>query len=221
MFWSGHRLRLSTVLGTKPPVPLKDILLYSGAKVFLPSRPPPCRFPQTDLGLSPGGRIRLTLSKSLQPGSNPAGHLGGAGGEGVTPSGTSLLRSAAASSTIAGFTPPGVTASVSRALAFSLDDPNRFLVADSADRVAHASRLGDPPPPRAFRVPLRCAWTGLGGATGTSAASSVVVESGGRRRDGGEGGAMGGVTCLSFSPFFRRYFLAGCGDGSVRLYKVS
>lgn len=30
----------------------------------------------------------------------------------------------------------------------------------------------------------------------------------------------GGVTCLSFSPFFQKYFLAGCGDGSVRLYKV-
>lgn len=30
----------------------------------------------------------------------------------------------------------------------------------------------------------------------------------------------GGVTCLSFSPFFIKHFLAGCSDGSVRLYKV-
>lgn len=173
-------------------------------------------YAQTDLGLSPGGRIRLTLSKSLQPGSSAAGLLGGAG-RGLTPPTPSLVSSAAsASGGGGGAPPPAVNASVARALAFSLDDPNRFMVADSADRVAHASRLGDPPPPRAYRAPLRCAWKGLGAASGTSASA---VGPGGSRGGGG-GGAMGGVTCLSFSPFFRRYFLAGCGDGSVRLYKV-
>lgn len=40
------------------------------------------------------------------------------------------------------------------------------------------------------------------------------------KRGGGAAAETGGVTCLSFSPFFLRYFLAGCGDGSVRLYKV-
>ncbi|CAM9597264.1 unnamed protein product, partial [Laminaria digitata] len=168
---------------------------------------------RTDLGLSPGGRIRLTLSKSLRPGNNIGGHLGGAGASLMpTPPAIPSIVSSAASTSAAGggglTSPPpaGVNASVARALAFSLDDPNRFLVADSADRIAHASRLGDPPPPRAYRVPLRCAWKGLEAASG---------------RGAGEGGrgAMGGVTCLSFSPFFRRYFLAGCGDGSVRLYK--
>lgn len=36
-----------------------------------------------------------------------------------------------------------------------------------------------------------------------------------------EGPKTGGVTCVNFSPFFHRFFLAGCGDGSVRLYKVN
>lgn len=50
---------------------------------------------------------------------------------------------------------------------------------------------------------------------------SASADGSGESRGGwGGGGAMGGVTCLSFSPFFRTYFLAGCGDGSVRLYKV-
>ncbi|CAN0509426.1 unnamed protein product, partial [Ectocarpus sp. 12 AP-2014] len=86
-------------------------------------------------------------------------------------------------------------------------DPNRSLIGDSSDRVTHASRLGKPPPPRAYGPPRR---------------------PGERRLDGGCGGAgeeqegaVGGVTCLAFSPFFPKYFLAGCGDGSLRLYNVS
>ena len=146
-----------------------------------------------------------------------AGLIGG-GGAGLVPPAPFLASSTASTSADGGGTPRpvAVNASVARALAFSLDDPNRFLVADSADRVAHASRLGDPPPPRAYRVPLRCAWKSLEAEPG--ACASAVGSGGGWRRR--EGGAMGGVTCLSFSPFFRRYFLAGCGDGSVRLYKV-
>lgn len=35
-----------------------------------------------------------------------------------------------------------------------------------------------------------------------------------------KGRGMGGISCLSFSSFFKRIFLAGCGDGSIRLYKV-
>ncbi|CAN0535382.1 unnamed protein product, partial [Ectocarpus sp. 12 AP-2014] len=66
-------------------------------------------------------------------------------------------------------------------------DPNRFLIGDSSDRVTHASRLGKPPPPRAYGPPRR----------------------------------PGELTCLAFSPFFPKYFLAGCGDGSLRLYNVS
>lgn len=36
-----------------------------------------------------------------------------------------------------------------------------------------------------------------------------------------EGLTTGGVTCVDFSPFFHKYFLAGCGNGGVRLYKVN
>ncbi|CAM9936057.1 unnamed protein product, partial [Hapterophycus canaliculatus] len=90
------------------------------------------------------------------------------------------------------------------ALACSPGDPNRLLVGDSSDSVTHASRLGQPPPPRAYRPPRRRGW-------GHGASKGVREE---------EEKAMGGVACLAFSPFFHEYFLAGCGDGSVRLYKV-
>ncbi|CAN0040557.1 unnamed protein product, partial [Ectocarpus fasciculatus] len=133
---------------------------------------------QTDLGLSPGGRVRLTLSKALHRLDKPI---------------DSTTSSAAAAS--------------ARALAFSPEDPNRFLIGDSSDRVTHVSRLGNPPPPRAYGPPRRPGERRLGG----------VGEGTGEEQEG----AMGGVTCLAFSPFFQKYFLAGCGDGSVRLYNVS
>lgn len=94
-----------------------------------------------------------------------------------------------------------------RAIAFSPGDPNRLLIGDSSDYVTHASRLGHPPLPRAYRPPRRHRPSYSGGK-----------DEGGQEQ---EGGAMGGVACLAFSPFFHEYFLAGCGDGSVRLYKVS
>lgn len=101
------------------------------------------------------------------------------------------------------------------ALAFSPRDPNRFLVGGSSDRVTHASRLGKPPPPKEYRHARR--------RRGCRSAASLGGDTGGNRNGKGgeeEEGVMGGVTCLAFSPFFQRYFLAGCGDGSVRLYKV-
>eukprot|EP00752_Nemacystus_decipiens_P007144 g6397.t1 len=101
-------------------------------------------------------------------------------------------------------------AASARALAFPPGDPNRLLVGVSSGRVTHASRLGNPPPPREYRPrrkrdePLFAAPGGGGGGEG-------------QEREGWE--ATGGVACLAFSPFFQEYFLAGCGDGSVRLYK--
>lgn len=101
-------------------------------------------------------------------------------------------------------------ASSPRALAFPPGDPNRFLVGGSSGRVTHASRLGNPPPPRVYRPPRRR-------EKPLFAAPDVEGREGLAREDCG---ATGGVTCLAFSPFFQKYFLAGCGDGSVRLYKA-
>lgn len=101
------------------------------------------------------------------------------------------------------------------ALAFSPRDPNRFLVGGSSDRVMHASRLGNPPTPKAYRPARRRLGCSLA-ASGVGAMGKKMDEQGGEEQEG----AMGGVTCLAFSPFFQRYFLAGCGDGSIRLYKV-
>lgn len=186
-----------------------------------PQYPLPHRYPQTDLGLGPGGRIRLTLSKSVRPGvRSPPLQLHGGVDCGI---GGSSSRRLGPASTISSFTaaageldsgaPTAASAEAAasaRALAFPPRDPNRFLVGGSSGRVTHASRLGTPPPPRAYRPPrqreepLFAAPGGEGGR-------------GGGREDWG---AMGGVTCLAFSPFFQEYFVAGCGDGSVRLYKV-
>ncbi|CAM9816841.1 unnamed protein product [Ectocarpus sp. 6 AP-2014] len=163
---------------------------------------------QTDLGLSPGGRVRLALSKALRPGDQPslaaAVRPGGGGGAAPVsaPRFSTSTRNRLAQTTDT--TASSAAAGSARALAFSPEDPNRFLIGESSDWVTHASRLGKPPPPRAYGPPRRpggrCLHGG-GGGTGEE-----------------QEGAMGGVTCLAFSPFFPKYFLAGCGDGSVRLY---
>ncbi|CAM9298502.1 unnamed protein product [Scytosiphon promiscuus] len=163
---------------------------------------------QSDLGLSPGGRIRLALSKSLHPGAQVQHTtLGGSvvsdmGGSGPVQSGGGgeLNKSSFRRTTTA-----ANAAATARAIAFSPRDPNRLLVGDSSDCVRHTSRLGQAPPPKVYRPPRRRQWG-----------------SGRGRHEEGQGQeerALGGVACLAFSPYFHEYFLTGCGDGSVRLYK--
>lgn len=199
-----------------PSAPLKNL-----RETCPPRRPPqypsPSPYQQTDLGLGPGGRVRLTLSKSLRPGVRLFPVRGG------VDAGVSSSRRVGPASTISSSTAMGELDSVAataaatdaavsaRALAFPPGDPNRFLVGGSSGRVTHASRLGNPPPPRVYRPPRRGEEPQLAASGGD----------GGMEGAGwGDWGAMGGVTCLAFSPFFQEYFLAGCGDGSVRLYKV-
>lgn len=169
---------------------------------------------QTDLGLSPGGRVRLTLAKSLRTGMETSGSP-----DGMSPHTTALSVPAITRTAEARTEPgPAFAPAAACALEFSPGDPNRFLVAASTDRIAHASRLGKAPPPKAYRALRPRAWGKVGGAPG----HGQELGSGGKGADNGmDDGAMGGVTCLSFSPFFRSYFLAGCGNGTVRLYKVS
>lgn len=178
------------------------------------AKPTRSRYPQTDLGLGPGGRIRLTLSKSIRPGvrSPPVnGIVDGGGGSSCRRGGpASTIYSSTAMGELDSAAP--YAAASARAMAFPPGDPNRFLVGGSSGWVTHGSRLGNPPPPRVYRPPRRldeplfAAPSGEGGGEGKGREDS--------------GAAMGGVTCLAFSPFFQEYFLAGCGDGSVRLYKV-
>lgn len=153
------------------------------------------RIDQTDLGLSPGGRLRLTLTKSLQP----CAELGSLG--------ASRSESSRASFDYT------ISAAGVRAVAFSPEDPNRFIVSGTGESITHASRLGNSPLPRTFRsprLPLRAGR--LGPVTSEGIGAGVMCRE--ERR------GMGGISCLSFSSFFRRIFLAGCGDGSIRLYKV-
>ncbi|CAB1117592.1 unnamed protein product [Ectocarpus sp. CCAP 1310/34] len=163
---------------------------------------------QTDLGLSPGGRVRLAISKALRPGDQPflAAAVRAGGGGGAVPVSTPRFSTSTRNrlDKITDTTASSAAAGSARALAFSPEDPNRFLIGDSSDRVIHASRLGKPPPPRAYGPPRRPGERRLDGSGGGA----------GEEQEG----AMGGVTCLAFSPFFPKYFLAGCGDGSVRLY---
>lgn len=183
--------------------------------------------PQTDLGLSPGGRVRLTLSKSLRPRVQSLLLAGGGGGVnnggitgpmGVVPTPHSSAPMGELHTTTT--RSAGVDSASAGTLAFSPRDPNRFLVGGSSDRVTHASRLGNPPPPKAYRPARRRRGCSSTAASCQSGAMGGGGDGRGRGKEEEEEGVMGGVTCLAFSPFFQRYFLAGCGDGSVRLYKV-
>lgn len=198
---------------------------------------------QTDLGLTPGGRVRLTVSKSIRLGATLTSlttskrKTGG-----MEPSGIVSPAAAAAAALYTAADSVAATAVadtvIANALAFSPNDPNRFMVANSSDQVCHASRLGYPPPPRSFRGPRRPSWGVLGGERSPSSSASVDSKNTRTGHQTARTGSVvgnahgiddgqflscsgtGGVTCVSFSPFFLRYFLAGCGDGSVRLHKV-
>lgn len=156
--------------------------------------------------------MRLTVSKSMRLGMTvrPSGVVG-------RPVGDAVRESLDASGPAA------------RCLAFCPGNPNHFMVGTSSGYILHASRLGNPPPPRVYRGRRRALGgrrrSGLvvgGGSLGTNAGSVGEEDADryGSFMGEWEATAVGAITCVSFSPFFRRYFLAGCGDGRVCLYKV-
>lgn len=156
--------------------------------------------------------MRLTVSKSMRLGmtARPSGVGGRAVGDAVRES----------------LDAPGPAA---RCLAFCPGNPNYFVVGTSSGYILHASRLGNPPPPRVYRGRRRALGcrrrSGLvvgGGSLRTDAESvgEEVADRHGSCTEEWEATAVGAITCVSFSPFFQRYFLAGCGDGRVCLYKV-
>jgi hypothetical protein len=163
---------------------------------------------QSDLGLGPGGRVRLSHSRTL--------HVSGATAPYCTVRRSSqsvaglaaLLAAAATSTTTSSKSSSSSSASVQQyeglgpcatALAFCATDSNRFLVAGSSDGVLlHSSRLGAPPPPRTYTAAAATSLKGFKAAAPAAAA----------------------VTCISFSPYCPQHFLVGCADGSIRLHRA-
>lgn len=96
-------------------------------------------------------------------------------------------------------------------------EPARFLVQASDGRLLHRSRFGATTPPQTFGVVQRSPMGDHGGDA--RIADGMDGES--KKRKAGKKRASAGpvTTCLDFSPHNEGFFLAGCADGSVRLYQ--
>jgi len=149
-----------------------------------------------DLGLSISGRIRLVLSRTMwvdptHP-ENPLENSIDARSptKGLASTSTGFKSPKKGREQLDFTQSPGPTV---QAVSFYPKEPSRFIAALSNGSLIQRSRFGSCPPPKIFQGPF---------SFGEHGADPVAI------------------TCMDFSILLPDYFLAGCKDGSVRLYSI-